>query len=578
MFLLIGPQCDQEKPACARCVKAGRVCPGYRDPLNLSFRDESQDVIRKARVRPRSPVQSTSRRAFPVFETSTGVVRSGGSNAKPPPADDLGLTRRRAPSVSVTDQATCFFFSNFVVADMGLSKSHLNHVTALIQLPGNGALAATVAAVGMAGLANTRAAPQVMVAARENYAKALRLINAALRDPIESKTNQTLSAVLLLGLFEVSGFIKTASSELTLAQIFTCNNEQSMESWTNHIDGAAALLRFRGPEQLRTRIGLTMFMQCRAQIVCVSSLIQSTYNDLTARQLISSLQRRLKANVPIVDWDDLGQYYPVDVELPAHRLSVIVARISNLRAAVFTKVITDCSSIVLSFLSIEAALSEWVMLLPPQWTFTTVDTTTESGADYGRQRHVYEDIWIASVWNSYRCVRMLCNEEILGHLRRLPSPPSLSTGADYSAQARMSRSILNQLASEICTSVTFHLGQPKVEDGRLLFQCRALYGIHLLWPLYIAGNVSETPRSRRSWVTDVLDGIGYSLGIRQASALAQMLRVGMDISTRNDGLNDREGSSNECIDSANGAEDEASIPQRTKYFPKFAALTRDHGV
>ncbi len=95
------------------------------------------------------------------------------------------------------------------MVDQGPAKGHFAQVPTLIQCPGNGALSATVASVGMAGLANTKFAPQVMIAARQTYARALRLINAALRDPIETKTNQTLSAVLLLGLFEVSYSIRS---------------------------------------------------------------------------------------------------------------------------------------------------------------------------------------------------------------------------------------------------------------------------------------------------------------------------------------------------------------------------------
>ena len=226
-------------------------------------------------------------------------------------------------------------------------------------------------------------------------------------------------------------------------------------------------------------------------------------------------------------WGDISKYYRCDVELPAHQLSLIVARISGLRAAVKDNVIADTSSIVLSFLSIEAALAEWVTLLPSRWAYTIVDTT-ESDTHYGHQNHIYEDVWIASVWNSYRCVRLLCNEEILGHITRLPSSLFLSLGVDYSAQARMSRNLLNQLASDVCTSAMFHLGQPKIEDGRFVFECRSLFGFYLLWPLFVAASVAGTPDPLKLWVIRVLDGIGRSMGIQQASALAEMLRTGME--------------------------------------------------
>ncbi len=267
---------------------------------------------------------------------------------------------------------------------------------------------------------------------------------------------------------------------------------------------------------------------------------------------------------------DTSQYYRDDVELPAHQLSVIVARFSDIRAAVKAKEITDCSSIVPSLLAIEAALSEWVTTLPAGWAYTTVDTMADPDKTYGNQHHVYGDTWIASVWNSYRCVRLLCNESILGNLRRLPPSQSLSPEVDHTAQARMSRNLLNQLSSDICNSISFHLGHPKIEDGHLLFQSRAIYGFYLLWPLYIAGSVLGTPGPLRLWVVRLLDGIGYSMGIQQASALAQMLRSCTPITSKSGGQDDSEGSSHENANIADVIEDDVFIPQRRKDYEHFA--------
>lgn len=44
-----------------------------------------------------------------------------------------------------------------------------------------------------------------------------------------------------------------------------------METWTRHINGALALLQFRGEEQLRTPIGYQLFIHLRIQVVSVSN-------------------------------------------------------------------------------------------------------------------------------------------------------------------------------------------------------------------------------------------------------------------------------------------------------------------
>ena len=42
-------QCDRKDPACSQCRRVSKECPGYRDELNLLFRDENEKTLRKAR-------------------------------------------------------------------------------------------------------------------------------------------------------------------------------------------------------------------------------------------------------------------------------------------------------------------------------------------------------------------------------------------------------------------------------------------------------------------------------------------------------------------------------------------------
>lgn len=50
----------------------------------------------------------------------------------------------------------------------------------------------------------------------------------------------------------------------------------SIEKWTNHIKGAAALLELRGPEHLQSEEGLKLFVQLRFQIVCVGDFTSTS--------------------------------------------------------------------------------------------------------------------------------------------------------------------------------------------------------------------------------------------------------------------------------------------------------------
>ncbi|KXJ95027.1 hypothetical protein Micbo1qcDRAFT_156824, partial [Microdochium bolleyi] len=41
-------RCDKAVPGCGQCRRQGTTCPGYRDLLSLSFRNETARVIGKA--------------------------------------------------------------------------------------------------------------------------------------------------------------------------------------------------------------------------------------------------------------------------------------------------------------------------------------------------------------------------------------------------------------------------------------------------------------------------------------------------------------------------------------------------
>ncbi|SPO01073.1 related to negative acting factor [Cephalotrichum gorgonifer] len=53
--------CDQRMPGCQMCEKHNRICPGYRNIVDLMFRDESEHVIWKAnKPKPQAPRRSSA--------------------------------------------------------------------------------------------------------------------------------------------------------------------------------------------------------------------------------------------------------------------------------------------------------------------------------------------------------------------------------------------------------------------------------------------------------------------------------------------------------------------------------------
>lgn len=76
--------------------------------------------------------------------------------------------------------------------------------------------------------------------ARKSYGHALRLTNAALRNPDEALKDTTMLSVLVLGLFEAS----------------MDHSPRGLRAWQQHINGAAELARMRGPAQFKTKPGI----------------------------------------------------------------------------------------------------------------------------------------------------------------------------------------------------------------------------------------------------------------------------------------------------------------------------------
>jgi hypothetical protein len=177
------------------------VCSGYRDPLTLTFRNQTEDVTVKYGGR------NDHAGSKPVALKSNFIGSIDASIAahslprKMSPFSDL---RYRELYIPIEEQATCFFFQNYILDDFIGYYSYIPNVYGT--LPAGCALAEAITSLGMAGIANSKKDTRLMINASLKYTSALRTINIALRDPYEAKRDQTLVAVMLLGLFEVRHF------------------------------------------------------------------------------------------------------------------------------------------------------------------------------------------------------------------------------------------------------------------------------------------------------------------------------------------------------------------------------------
>ncbi|KAL4873881.1 hypothetical protein BDV12DRAFT_159783 [Aspergillus spectabilis] len=529
-------RCDQDRPTCSQCSKGNRTCPGYRDELSLMFRDESQQVVRKAkngsscrRTKKAATRQAATRKSPPVSESHSSTTNSPDTSAPsirktspPTPSptahtgsdisgfndlEDVQLINVHQwtvqPSWQLTvDEAVNYFIRHNVwpgaIFMMNFEPKSPGHPSATLS---EQAQMAALVSVGTAMLSRVRQSEELKLAAEQEYGHALKLLTRAVCNEKESRANQTLSAVLLLAIFEV----------------ITSRSIKSIEKWTNHIYGAAALLELRGPEHLQSEEGLKLFVQLRFQII------------------ISCLQRGMPVPKSLLECSKIAMYLRPQIDAYCDRLICIAGKLSNLRADVNTRVLTDANETLSAAYAIEAELLAWVAAGPPDFLYKTYECSSveqwnrmfgNKPFPYNNQYHVYRDLWICHTWNQYRCSRIIVCEIILSCLRRLSAAsPTMAMSKELQSHCARIRNTTRELASDICASAAYHLGVEGSPAASFTVPTNYCYvgGMLLLWPLTLAGGTEPKDHALRRWTRDCLRLIGYSIGIDQALALIEVL-------------------------------------------------------
>lgn len=218
---------------------------------------------------------------------------------------------------------------------------------------------------------------------------------------------------------------------------------------------------------------------------------------------------------------------------------------------------------------LDRAIVDWMASLPPHWRYRTlcwqnyVANTDYSQAEVFPGRvDVYNDVWIASMWNMGRVTRLILASITVRCAAWACSPVDYRTTPEYAHSARVCAEVI----SDVLASVPYHLGwhyrtrknkrgrgatggkkrrnwddsddedyeDEEDEDGldeeQLSgFGCgedemgaKGLAGYFLTWPLACVMGQDYLTEDQRTWVRGRLRYIGEELGIRYANILAQV--------------------------------------------------------
>ncbi|KAL7937850.1 hypothetical protein V8C35DRAFT_134583 [Trichoderma chlorosporum] len=513
-------KCDYAVPSCTPCMRAEVICAGYRDLMDLNFKDQSKEIIRncqptvrKRRLASKRTVQSQTSipKSVPRDpDHSEASCSNKTALATPAPRADIGYPMQEI--------ARSYLYVNYMIG--GPRCSYMSYLLPLMKNSQNSAVNAAVNAVALAALSNIRLSPKTMLKAQQEYTTALSKTNLALKDPDMCMTDDILAAVVMLGIFEV----------------MTCTDGLFIDRWANHMEGATRLIEIRGSEQLSRQEGLDLFTQLRGQ-VSLSRIYQERYSSPVFTKLTEEIKRDQNPSDQVLD-----------------QLSAVVTRLTDFNANVTNKRIVDPTEIIRTALKIDAELVSLMISVPLSWRYTTVNIPMFDGkpitqAVWGDSYHIYQSIPASSMWNNCRTVRIIIQELIISTIKDLEDIADEAGSPQLGSLANQARQTALQLVEDICASVPYNMGIG-IEDCRhsedsgpetthasvgygtdigapSFFQATGAGGLTLMWPLLVAANSGFACDDLRKWIADCLDKIGHSMGINQALAMSKLIQNGV---------------------------------------------------
>ncbi|KAK4124186.1 hypothetical protein N657DRAFT_644387 [Parathielavia appendiculata] len=360
------------------------------------------------------------------------------------------------------------------------------------------------------------------------YSRALKATQAALTDPERWRSDGVLAAVLLLGMFE----------NISAKQMGTL-------AWGSHIEGAIQLVKARGRSQLRTRLGVQLFIAVRTQLI-IHTLTTGTAPAMGA------------------DWwiqDAVVEPTATECQrlsLKAGELRADVTRVLG-SAARTPENIELVQSLMRRAQALDKEVTVWMCSVPEAWRYRTlcwqshnlaVPGDSSSSSDYSKAEvfpgrvDVYNDFWVAAVWNSARTARLILMSIAVRCAAWVCSPVDYRTTPEYATAARLCVDTI----ADILASVPYHLGWHtkrrdffRNEDGTA-FACgeedgmKGLAGYFLTWPLACVMTQDYSTDAQRAYVRGRLHHIGDELGIKYAHIIAQLQVRVPSMLIRSDGL------------------------------------------
>lgn len=407
--------------------------------------------------------------------------------AKSPDSLILSINNVPAPE----DAASSFFLFCYAPAGPMACLPML----ATIYAPDHVLLVSAMLAPALAILSHECKQPSLMRLAREHYTTALKEINLALASPELVTNDATLASVLLLALFEAVAFQRS----------------RSLHGWTVHVDGAAELLKIRGPGQFESALGRALFL------------------DVISGIYASCAQRRIATPAVVSDlWVQLRKITGEDS--PEVGMARVADSMANLLARMRTcgEEPLENEVIVRQGRDLDTQIEHLLEQLRKPSPYQILPRVDIPGRAYNKVAHNYESAQAARHWNVLRMMRMFVNKWIhrAASAMRDVSEGAVGTG-DILLRARLlevTARISEHMAIDILGSAPFFLPLPS--SCRHSNQSAARW---LIWPLSAVAVSVLVPASARMYARNSLQVNGKDAGISHAAEALKMVDDGRSL-------------------------------------------------
>jgi hypothetical protein len=237
--------------------------------------------------------------------------------------------------------------------------------------------------------------------------------------------------------------------------------------------------------------------------------------------------RRVEAPPEILDWSIKAMQHESPDQATSSALTFVMIRFSHLRANLNNENYANNShAVIADALEVDEMFHEWTMSVPDSFARKSISIPQPDEEVFADYYDVYNDVFMAGIWNSFRSIRIMLHEIIIEHLVRLCSSPEFiapdeETLWSYRNQMFISKTLINNMCHEVCASVPFYFNYHRrdLETFGQRPPAKAFAGYMLMWPLYTAAVAGRVTAQMREWIAGRLWEVGEVMGVRHARAL-----------------------------------------------------------